>query len=75
MDINALVGQMGNYGELLLALIGVCAAVAVLLPAPKDTDGKVYRAVYAGLNFLAANFGHARNATAPAPQQEAKQDK
>ncbi|MBO4311655.1 MAG: hypothetical protein J5828_01495 [Desulfovibrionaceae bacterium] len=65
MDINALIGQMGNYGELVLALIGVCAAVAALLPAPGEKDGKVYRAIYTGLNFLAVNFGHARNATAP----------
>ena len=65
MDINALVGQMGNYGELVLAIVGLCAAVAALLPAPKDTDGKWYRGLYKVLNLLAVNFGHARNATAP----------
>ena len=65
MDINAFAGSFGEYGELLLAIVGVCAAIAALLPAPKAESGKFYRAVYTALNFLAVNFGHARNATAP----------
>ena len=69
-NIYGLLGQMGGYGELALALIGVCAAIAALLPAPKDGDGKGYRALYQVLNLLAANVRHAKNATAPKPDDK-----
>ena len=57
-----LISQFGDYAELAFAVIGVCAAVAALLPAPGADSGVIYRAVYGLLNFLAVNFGHARNA-------------
>ena len=55
----------GQYGELVLALIGVCAAVAALLPAPGEQSGKAYQWIYRIINLIAVNAGHARNATAP----------
>jgi hypothetical protein len=32
------------------------------LPAPKPTSGKVYRTVYAVVNWVACNLGKAKNA-------------
>ena len=63
-------GICGQYGELALALIGVCAAVAALLPAPGEQSGKAYRWIYRIINLIAVNAGHARNATAPKPDSK-----
>lgn len=52
----------GSYAGLVLSLMGVCAAVAALLPAPSEGSGGVYRVVYRVLNVLAVNVGRARNA-------------
>lgn len=52
----------GDYAPLALAVMGVCAAVAALLPAPDEKSGKMYRALYAALNLLAVNVGKAANA-------------
>lgn len=52
----------GSYAGLVLSLIGVCAAVAALLPAPSENSGSVYRVLYKLLNVLAANVGRAKNA-------------
>lgn len=57
-----LISLFGDYAELAFAVIGVCAAVAAMLPAPREDSGIIYRAIYGLLNFLAVNFGHARNA-------------
>lgn len=42
--------------------VAVCAAVATCLPAPKPSSGKVYRAVYAVVNWIGFNLGRAKNA-------------
>ena len=55
-------GQFGQYSELVLALVGVCAAVAALIPAPGEKSGTAYRIFYRILNTIAANVRHARNA-------------
>ena len=52
----------GSYAGLVLSLMGVCAAIAALLPAPSEGSGAAYRAVYRVLNILAVNVGRARNA-------------
>lgn len=52
----------GSYAGLVLAIIGVCAAVAALLPAPSTDSNVVYKAVYKVLNWLAMNVGKAKNA-------------
>ena len=54
--------MFGSYAGLVLSLMGVCAAVAALLPAPGEKSGAIYRAVYAAPNLLAVNVGKARNA-------------
>ena len=63
MDISTFAGSFGQYSELILALIGVCAAVAALIPAPGEQSGKAYQIFYRILNTLAANVKHAKNAT------------
>lgn len=52
----------GEYAPLVLALFGVCAAVAALLPAPGETSGTAYRIAYRLLNWLGMNVGKAKNA-------------
>lgn len=52
----------GSYAGLVLAVMGLCAAVAALLPAPGEQASTLYRVVYAVLNRLAMNVGKARNA-------------
>ncbi len=44
------------------AAVAVCAATAMWLPAPKQDSGKVYRALYACVNWIACNLGRAKNA-------------
>lgn len=61
--MDTFVAQFGQYSELVLALIGVCAAVAALIPAPGEQSGKAYQIFYRILNTLAANVRHARNAS------------
>ena len=61
--------MFGSYAGLVLSLMGVCAAVAALLPAPAEDSGLFYRVVYKALNLLAVNVGRARNA------DDAAQDK
>lgn len=60
--MDTFIGQFGQYGELVLALIGVCAAVAALIPAPGEKSGPAYRIFYRVLNTIAVNVRHARNA-------------
>ena len=52
----------GSYAGLVLSVMGVCAAVAALLPAPSESSGVIYRTVYKVLNLLAVNVGKATNA-------------
>ncbi|HIU17695.1 MAG TPA: hypothetical protein IAB01_04490 [Candidatus Avidesulfovibrio excrementigallinarum] len=61
----------GSYAGLVLSVMGVCAAVAALLPAPAQDGSAVYRLVYKALNLLAANVGHATNADDAAQKQAA----
>lgn len=60
--MDTFIGQFGQYSELVLALIGVCAAVAALIPAPGEKSGAAYRIFYRILNTIAVNVRHARNA-------------
>ena len=60
---QAILELFGDYGQLVLAIIGVFAAVATFLPAPAEDSGKVYRAFYKTVNWLAMNFGHASNSS------------
>ena len=61
----------GSYAGLVLSVMGVCAAVSALLPAPSDASGTWYRTLYRVLNFLAVNVGRARNADDAAKDKKA----
>lgn len=54
----------GDYwGVVILTMIcSVCAVISAFTPAPTETSGKLYRAVYAVVNFFAVNVGKAKNA-------------
>ena len=61
----------GSYAGLVLSVMGVCAAVAGVLPAAADASGTWYRTLYRVLNFLAVNVGRARNADDAAKDKKA----
>ena len=61
----------GSYAGLVLAIMGVCAAVAALLPAPSADSNVVYRVLYKLLNVLAVNVGKAKNADDAAQEKKA----
>lgn len=52
----------GSYAGLVLSLMGVCAAVCALLPAPTENSNVVYRVVYKILNWIGCNVKKASNA-------------
>ena len=52
----------GSYAGLVLSIMGVCAAIATLLPAPAEDSNIVYKGLYKVLNFIAMNIGKAKNA-------------
>ena len=60
---DILSGWSGSYADLVFSLIGVAAALAALLPAPK-AGPTCYRLLHAAVNFLAMNILRARNAGA-----------
>ena len=60
----------GSYAGLVLAIIGVCAAVSALLPAPTEDSNVVYRWGYKVLNWLAMNVGKAKNADDAAQEKK-----
>lgn len=62
--------MFGSYAGLVLSLMGVCAAVCALLPAPTESSGYVYRVVYKILNWIAMNIGKAENADDAAQAQK-----
>lgn len=54
--------MFGSYAEPILALMGLIAALCVLLPAPDEESGAVYRAFYKIANWIGCNVGKAKNA-------------
>lgn len=52
----------GSWAGIVCAIIALCAAIAVALPAPNDQSNSVYRVIYKALNWIAMNWGKATNA-------------
>ena len=68
MDVMTQLAAIPGIGPLLpyiLGAIAVCALLAPLLPAPKEGATGFYPSLYSVVNFVAINFGHARNASSP----------
>nr|WP_294522995.1 hypothetical protein [uncultured Rhodopila sp.] len=74
MDIMTVLAAIPGAGFILpyiTAIIAICAAAAAALPHPAAGATGVYPAIYAVVNFIACNFGKARNADAPASRPAA----
>lgn len=73
--LSALIALIpAQYAVYVAAVGGICAFVASRLPAPSATSAAWYPAVYAVVNFVGCNFGHAKNASPsekvpPSPRQ------
>ncbi|MEJ0015734.1 MAG: hypothetical protein WDN25_04060 [Acetobacteraceae bacterium] len=66
MDLLSLLAGMpalAPYLPILLAIAGLCAAAAAVLPPPKRQGA--YFLAYTAINWIGMNLGHARNASAP----------
>ncbi|HVZ08477.1 hypothetical protein [Rhodopila sp.] len=65
MDLTNIIAAVPGVGPALPYLasaVSVCSALAVVLPRPNDTSNPAYGAAYKLVNFVALNFGNARNA-------------
>lgn len=68
MDLMTVITAIPGVGPALpyiAALVVLCAAVAPFLKAPAAGSTGFYATLYTAVNFVALNFGHAKNATAP----------
>ena len=73
MDPSTLLSMIpAPYLPYAFAAVAACAAVATVLPPPK-TSGGIYAGLYHTVNFIALNFGHAKNASMPASEQQVAQ--
>lgn len=54
--------QEGAIALGVAALGGVCAFVCAFLPAPSEDSSRLYKVVYALLNWAGCNLGKAKNA-------------
>lgn len=61
--VGTLMGYLPvSWGEWVTLVVTVCAAIAVVLPAPKADSSIVWRGVYWLVQVLACNKGKAANA-------------
>ena len=51
----------GSWSGVVCAVVALCAAIAVTLPAPNEASNIVYKCLYKALNWLAMNWGKAAN--------------
>ncbi len=58
----------------LTALVTLCAAVTTALPPPGEHSGPAYKAMYRILQWIALNFGRAKNANDPAARKTVPDD-
>jgi hypothetical protein len=66
MSALAAIPGAAHFLPYVTAAVALCAAVAVALPRPGAGATGVYPVIYAVVNFIALNFGQARNAGMPA---------
>lgn len=60
--VSNTVGDYSAYAELLLSVLGLFAAIATVIPAPRRNSRRAYKILYVILSWLACNFGRAKNA-------------
>ena len=51
-----------NWAMAAMIVGAVCAALATVVPAPKEDANVVWRVVYGLINLIGLNFGKAKNA-------------
>lgn len=55
--------SLGDNWAMAAMIVGaVCAALATVVPAPKEDANVVWRVVYGLINLIGLNFGKAKNA-------------
>lgn len=59
---RGVLGEYSAYGELLLSVLGLFAALATVVPHPKRNSCRAYKIFYVIITWLACNFGKAKNA-------------
>ncbi len=64
--ISALPG-IGPYLPYLVVVVAVAALVATQMPPPRPTGSEFYAMFYNIMQWIAMNWGHAKNAPAPTP--------
>lgn len=64
MDLSIITSlpQLAPYAAYIAAVLGVSAIIAKFLPPPAANATGFYPAIYALINFLGQNSGHATNA-------------
>ena len=73
--LNLFMSRYPQYAALVSFLITTAAGLAVISPPPAAdgwTSSKVYQGYYRGIQWVALNFGHARNANDPVAIQAAR---
>lgn len=60
--VTFLSGLGGGWAVAVAFVCALCAAVAIILPAPKADANVLWRFVYRLVNVLAGNVGKAKNA-------------
>jgi hypothetical protein len=76
MDLVTLIAAIPGTAPALpyvAVAVSVCGALAVVLPHPVAESTRLYVAIYRLVNFVALNFGYARNARACADPAEPRQ--
>ena len=74
MSTIAAIPGATHFLPYLTAVVAICAAVAVALPHPGSGATGIYPVFYAVVNFIALNFGQAKNAGAPATPPSSSPD-
>jgi len=65
MDLSALLSFVpAKYLVYVITAIGICGIISTALPAPSTTKG-LYYGIYQTVNWIALNFWHAKNLSAP----------
>lgn len=60
MDITSVFPE--SVAVIITQVIAVCAAIAVVLPAPAENGNVAYRIVYKVIQWVGMNLGRAANA-------------